>query len=114
MEIWDVILFLILFLICVLAWAILWTQIARIQRQREGMKRHAAEVLASMGSVDETEVYVAFASLRGRLALIEEKKVEMARQGWTYLRMREAPVRRTLLSWGGGLIVQFVRPASQM
>lgn len=65
-----------------------------------------------MGKVDETEVFVSFPSVNGRQSLIEEKKAEMARQGWTYLRLKEAPVRQTMRTWGGGLTLQFVRPAA--
>jgi hypothetical protein len=75
------------------------------------MLRRADEVLAGMGPVEEAEVYVSFRSISERAAAIEEKKAEMVQKGWTYLRLKEAPVHQTIKSWGGGLMLQFVRPA---
>ena len=40
---------------------------------------------------------------------IEAKIAEMHKLGWTFVRMSEANPLRTLLSWGGGVNIHFIR-----
>src|ERR1044072_9110801 len=104
METWVVI------LVCVVPpWIAFVFRLLAVARERRAMVWRASDLLATMGEFDKTEVYLSFPSVSGRTALIEEKKDEMARQGWTYLRLKEAPVRQSMRTWGGGLIMQFVR-----
>jgi hypothetical protein len=80
-----------------------------IPRQR--MQRRAAEILQTMTDPEETSCYLRFTSARPRKKRqeIEDRILEMSKEGWVFLKASEANPLRTLIAWGGGLEMRFVR-----
>lgn len=67
-------------------------------------ERRARELLAQHAGAERTLVYVAFDSCwpRDKRDEIDARIGQMHREGWTFLRAREASPLRTICSWGGG------------
>lgn len=75
------------------------------------MERRARELLSQHPHAERTSVYLAFRSdwASGRQREMEAKISEMESSGWTFLRAQEASPLHTLLSWGGGMTLEFIR-----
>ena len=75
------------------------------------MQRHARKILAKHPGAEQTSIYLELHSTfaGGKQREIDAKIAEMQPQGWTFLRAAEANPLRTLLSWGGGLTLYFIR-----
>ena len=79
--------------------------------KRVRMERRARELLSQHPQAERTSVYLAFHSggASGKQREMEAKISEMQSSGWTFLRAHESSPLRTLLSWGGGVTLQFIR-----
>ena len=75
------------------------------------MERRARGLLAEHPQAERTSVYLAFRSgwAPGKQREMDARFEEMRNSGWTFLRAIEANPFRTLLSWGGGVTLQFIR-----
>ncbi|HVZ33952.1 MAG TPA: hypothetical protein VG963_16105 [Polyangiaceae bacterium] len=80
--------------------------------RRRRAEQRARALLAEYPGAERTSVYLALRGSfgRGRQREIDRKIAEMALQGWLFLRGREAHPLRTIRSWGGGLMLEFLRP----
>ena len=78
------------------------------------MMRRAKALLQAMPNHERTTVYVTFSytSAKGKQQEMDARISEMAKDGWVFLKAGEANPLRTLLSWGGGLNMHFIRNAS--
>ena len=79
--------------------------------KRVRMERRARELLSQHPQAERTSVYLAFHSggASDKQREMEAKISEMQSSGWTFLRAHESSPLRTLLSWGGGVTLQFIR-----
>jgi hypothetical protein len=75
------------------------------------MERRARALQAQHPDAERTSVYLELHSTfaGGKQREIDAKIAEMQPQGWIFLRAMEACPLRTLLSWGGGLMLHFIR-----
>lgn len=77
---------------------------------RVRMERRARKLLSQHPQAERTSVYLPFrSSWESGKQEMEAKISEMQSSGWTFLRAHEASPLRTLLSWGGGVTLQFIR-----
>jgi hypothetical protein len=79
--------------------------------RRIRMERHARELLAQHPGAEQTSVYLELHSTfpGAKQREIDTRIAEMQPQGWTFLRAAEASPLRTLRSWGGGVMLHFIR-----
>ena len=82
-----------------------------VLRRRIPIERRARALLAQFPDAERTSVYLAFHSCWPSIKQQEmnAKIAEMTRAGWTFLRGREANPVKTIRSWGGGVMLQFIR-----
>ncbi len=75
------------------------------------MERRARSLLALHPAAEQTSVYLKLHSTwpRNKQREIDTKIAEMKARGWTFLRAKEANPLRTIRSWGGGLMLCFIR-----
>jgi hypothetical protein len=80
-------------------------------RQRIPMERRARLLLSQFPHAERTSLYLAFRSARPSVKRreMENRIREMESAGWTFLRGTEANPLRTLRSWGGGVMLHFIR-----
>jgi hypothetical protein len=80
-------------------------------RERIPMERRARSLLSQFPDAERTSIYLPFhsawASVKRRE--MEDKIAEMEKTGWTFLRGAEASPLCTLRSWGGGIVLHFIR-----
>lgn len=81
------------------------------RRQRAPMEKRAGDLLKLHPNAERTSIYLA---LRSTLAgakqqEIDNKVAEMNQAGWIVLRATMASPLRTLSSWGGGVMLHFIR-----
>ncbi len=80
-------------------------------RNRQRMLIRARTLLATLSDPDERIEFVRFrfawpsAKRRAMNSTIEK----LTKDGWIYLKATEAPFKKTIYSWGGGLNLHFVR-----
>ena len=78
---------------------------------RRRMEQRARALLAQHPNAARTSVYLEFRSgWAGKRGEMDAKIREMARAGWIFWRASEASPFRTIRSWGGGLLLHFLRP----
>ncbi|MHC5026525.1 MAG: hypothetical protein ACYTGR_07160 [Planctomycetota bacterium] len=75
------------------------------------MERRARELLSLSPDAERTSIYLSLGSTFswGKQREIDARIDEMREEGWTYLRAREANPLRTILPWGGGVNLDFIR-----
>ena len=85
--------------------------VALVVIPRIRMERRARALLAQHPDAERTSVYLELHSTfaGGKQREIDAKIAEMQPQGWIFLRAMEASPLRTMLSWGGGLTLHFIR-----
>jgi hypothetical protein len=78
---------------------------------RRQMEERASALLAEHSGAEQISVYLKLRSTfaRKKQREIDAKIAEMQPQGWTFLRATVAKPQRTLFSWGGGLMLHFIR-----
>jgi hypothetical protein len=78
---------------------------------RSRMERQARELLAQHPGAEQTSVYLQLYSPFpwDKQREMDAKIAEMQPQGWSFLRARAASPLRTFRSWGGGLMLHFIR-----
>lgn len=80
-------------------------------RERIPMERRARLLLSQFPDAERTSIYLPFRSAWPSVKRreMDDKIAEMEKAGWTFLRGAEASPLRTLRSWGGGIVLHFMR-----
>ncbi len=81
---------------------------------RVRMELRAQKLLEQIPNHEIKIMYVSFKSgfAPGKRLEMNAKIAEMEKEGWVYLKSREANPLKTIKSWGGGLNMYFVRKLS--
>ena len=97
------------FLLCAIPAILLFVFAVVVPRFR--MEGRARALLAQHPAAEQISVYLKLHSTFAwdKQREINVKIAEMQPQGWTFLRAMEANPLRTMLSWGGGLTLHFIR-----
>ena len=100
---------LICLVVTVVIAAAVFVPLALLPRLR--MERRSRALLAQHPGAEQTSVYLALHSAWAwnKRREMDDRIAEMRRQGWTFLRAKEAGPLRTIRSRGGGLTLHFIR-----
>ena len=79
--------------------------------RRLRMERRARDILAQHPDAEQTSVYLQFHSIKWseKRKSHEAMVADMAAKGWTFLRASEASLKRTSVTWAGGVTLHFIR-----
>jgi len=79
--------------------------------RRIRMERRARKLLAEHPGAEQTSVYLQFDSVKWseKRKAHETMVADMATKGWTFLKASEANLKRTSVTWAGGVNMHFIR-----